>query len=188
MKNKKSFIIFLPLIFLLLILGLLLVLKGRQVPIFTGLAENQGQILFSGEKTKIKSEETLPLTIQVKTPKTPKDRGITGIKVVITFPSSLLTLSAADIKTSLPPPWSFFHREVGQEEVILEAIFLAPQEKGYLGAQETPQTLAILNFKSRGKGKGTIRLVKEKSALLTKEKNLNILGGERQSFSFEIKE
>lgn len=127
--------------------------------------------------------QRLPVTVKIKTPTTPQDRGITGVKVTLKFSfsgTSPLTLTSQDIEGNLPSPWNYAHKEVvtsqGTTIITIEAVYLEAQEKGYLGAVVSPQTFATLNFSGQAPGTVTLEFDPQKSEIRSKEDFLDILG------------
>lgn len=184
-----------------IILGVLgLILVAVAIPVTIKLVQERqelrkkaavegGTAQFSLETTKdtLVVGEQLPVAIKIRTPTTPNDKGITGIKATLNYTFSganPLTLTQADILTTppsgLPSPWSYVRRDVAtsgnKTTVLIEAIFPQPAETGYLEAVNSAQTFATLNFTGAAAGTVTLTFDTVKNEVRSKSGNLDILG------------
>lgn len=193
-KKLKKYLIFAPLILLLLALGLIANLKfwpqvKREPSVSFAPASFEGKAQFRliSLKKLVDFGETFPVVVQLRTPKTPQNKGVIGLKLALSWPESLLSLAEEDVLFSLPLPWQLGHKEVAKGVLNLEAFYLLPGDAGYLEAQKEWQTVAILTFQTHGQGRVHLTFLSEKSAIFAKSRNLNIINWDlEKAFSFNL--
>lgn len=153
---KKKYIFFLVLIAIISLAALTITIKqtlnltqkqdlGKRAATVGGTAT----LSFNPVAKSIYANESLPVEIKIFTPNTPDSKGIIGVKAVISYTNPFaLALIEADIQTPLTAPWSYARKQIiSPGSIIIEAIYSAYGDTGYLGAVSVPQIFAILNFK-----------------------------------------
>ncbi|KPJ70330.1 hypothetical protein AMJ51_02225, partial [Microgenomates bacterium DG_75] len=101
--------------------------------------------------------QRLPISIEVYTPTTPENKGITGITAIFSYNNAgALELTESDITTPLPAPWQYVIKEIttvgSTTTVAIEAVYAQAGTTGYLGAVASPQIFATLNFFAKDTG------------------------------------
>jgi len=130
------FIIILLLIFLFANLYFSLVTKTNKSEQTSLNSETTTKVSLPNQQTPAyrafySQEGSNPSSFKLSIPASPSDKGILGIKMVLKINNpEKINLTVKDIKETLLPPWQYIRKEINNNNLDIEAIYLNPQENG----------------------------------------------------------
>lgn len=179
MKNKKIYYLLGFLFILVLIFTILATLRSlkEKQEIRKEAAVPAGVASFSlnPQTATVNVGQSFQVTIKFQSPSTPNNKGITGIRAVLSYSLSgenPLVITADNIQGPLPLPWSYFNKEVnttGETTTItINALYSAAGESGYTDFT-SPKDFAVLNFTTQHQGTVNLSFDPSLSKILAKD-------------------
>lgn len=173
--NKKIIFVFAIVVFVftLIIIGLYLVRQKKSNLLSNNPAPTQNtfQSLSKEESATYHAysfqEGNNPIYLKINIPVTPSKKGITGIKAVYQIEDqNEVTLEDLNFKATLLPPWQYLRKEILDQKLIIEAIYMKGQKNG-----DTNTELTLAQLQKSGKIINLTLNTKE-SQVFAKESNL----------------